>query len=105
MKWRDRIAAKLLRQAGAFFETLHGSFDESTPLIELAAGDWFRVINWSFEVEKKWRFEFPDPRLTKAGRERQSYAESIKDLRGYVDYIARLPGNTSKRKRMYERKR
>ena len=90
MKRRDRIASKLLRQASVLFEIPHGSFGESTPLIELAAGSWHLVISWSFEVERLWRFTFDDPRVTRSGRERQSRAESIKNLGGYADYLKKL---------------
>jgi len=88
-KHRARIAAKLLRQAAAYFETPEGEFDESTPLIDLAAGSWHLVISWSFEVERLWRFTFDDPRVTRSGRERQSRAESIKTLKEYVEHITR----------------
>jgi len=87
---RARIVEEMLVQAAEFFEQANGSFGEDTPLIDLAAGDWHRVIAFSFEVEKKWRFEFPDPRVTKSGRLRQSRAEHIKTLGEFSEFICRL---------------
>jgi len=87
---RARIASKILRQAAVFFEIPEGAFDEDTPLIDLAGGDWHLAIAWSFEVERVWRFEFPDPRVTKSGRLRQSREASIKTLAEYSEYICRL---------------
>ena len=87
---RARIGAKLLRQAAEFFGIPEADINECSLIIDLAGGDWHKVIGWSFAVEEKWHFTFPDPRVTKSGRLRQSRAESIKNLAGYADYLVRL---------------
>jgi hypothetical protein len=88
---RARIGAKLLRQAAEFFGIPEADINECSLIIDLAGGDWHKVIGWSFAVEEKWNFTFPDPRIMpKTGRTRQSKAETIKDLRGYIEHISRL---------------
>jgi acyl carrier protein len=95
---RARVSQQFRTFAAEYFAVPFADVTEDTRL-ETLQRDQFDLIRFSFVVEERFGFEFPEGLVGRSGRVKECRANTIRTVGEYVKYIARLPAGKDTRRR------